>query len=150
MAVSNLPGAQLTRRGFVTAAGSTGAASVALSPFRRCDRVGSFSLQMLNEVLKTARFVRPEILQGTPDRSVDHWRVGVVAGSTLPGKEFRVPIALGDIYVDQRDPSQWWQVLQFGFQNLYDPQLDEWFTMTSFNHQPGQVTLPKRCPPPLS
>lgn len=33
MAVSNLPGAQLTRRGFVTAAGSTGAASVAAVGF---------------------------------------------------------------------------------------------------------------------
>jgi len=120
------------------------------NPFRPCDRVGAFTRQMFNDLLKTARFVGPEILQGTKDRHVDHWRVGVVAGSTLPGQELRVPIALGDIYVDQRDPSQWWQVLQFGFQNLFDPQLDEWFTMTSFNHRPGQVTLPARCPAPLT
>jgi hypothetical protein len=94
--------------------------------------------------------VGPEILQGNTDRHVDHWRAGVVAGSTRPGKEPRLPLALGDIYVDQRDPSQWWQVLQFGIQNLFDPQLDEWFTMTTFSHHPGRVTLPAQCPRPLS
>lgn len=114
-------------------------------PFQQCDRVGFFNRRMFNHILKTSRFVGPEILQGTPNRYVDHWRVGVVAGSKLPGKEFRVPIALGDIYTGQQDPSQWWQVLQYGLQNIYDPQLDEWFTMTSFTHQPGQVKLPARC-----
>jgi hypothetical protein len=123
--------------------------NIPLNPRRRCDRVGSFSRRNLNDALRTARFVGPEILQGNNDRHVDHWRVGVVAGSDRPpGKELRIPIALGDIYVDQGDPSQWWQVLQFGFQNLYDPQLDEWFTMTTFTHQPGTVTLPGTCPPP--
>jgi hypothetical protein len=101
--------------------------------------------QALNDMLKTARFVGPETLQGVQDRYVDHWRVGVVAGSTRPGQALRFPIALGDIYVDQKDPGQWWQVLQFGLQNLYDPQLDEWFTMTTFSHRPGKVTLPARC-----
>jgi len=124
--------------------------NIPLNPNRRCDKVGSFSRQTLNDMLKTARFVGPEILQGVQDRYVDHWRVGVVAGSTRPGKALRFPIALGDIYVDQKDPSQWWQVLQFGLQNLFDPQLDEWFTMTTFSHRPGKVTLPARCPPPAS
>jgi hypothetical protein len=124
--------------------------NIPLNPFRRCDRVGVFSRQMFNSMLKTARFVGPEILQGKKDRHVDHWRAGVVLGSTRPGREPRLPLALGDIYVDQRDPSQWWQVLQFGIQNLFDPQLDEWFRMTTFSHRPGQVTLPRRCPPPLT
>jgi hypothetical protein len=75
-----------------------------------------------------ARFVGPEVLQGVRNRYVDHWRGGIVVG--------------------QKDPSQWWQGLQFGFQNLYDPQLDEWFTMTTFSHRPGPVTLPPTCPPP--
>jgi hypothetical protein len=124
--------------------------NIPLNPRRRCDRAGFFNRHILNNMLRTARFVGPEILQGTPNRHVDHWRVGVVGGSTRPGKAFRFPIALGDIYVDQKDPSQWWQVLQFGFQNLYDPQLDEWFTMTTFSHLPGKVTLPSTCPPPTS
>jgi hypothetical protein len=118
---------------------------IRLNPNRRCDKVASFSRHALNDMLKTARFVGPEILQGVQDRYVDHWRVGVVAGSTRPGKALRFPIALGDIYVGQKDPGQWWQVLQFGLQNLYDPQLDEWFTMTTFSHRPGKVTLPARC-----
>jgi hypothetical protein len=120
--------------------------NIPLDPPRRCDRIpGFFNRHILNDRLKTARYVGPEILQGSPGRPVDHWRAGVVAGSTVPGEFFRLPIALGDVYVDRRDPSQWRQVLQFGLQNLFDPELDEWFTLTSFSHQPGQVTLPERC-----
>jgi hypothetical protein len=119
---------------------------IPLDQNRRCDKIENFSRQDFNNVLKNSRFVGPEILQGARDRYVDHWRVGVVAGSRRPGLAFRLPIAIGDIYVDQRDPSQWWQVLQFGLQNLYDPQLDEWFTMTTFSHRPGTVTLPPTCP----
>jgi hypothetical protein len=119
-----------------------------LDPNRRCDRVGSFSLKDFNRLLRTARFVGPEILQGLRNSRVDHWRVGIVVGQTRPGPAIRAPFALGDIYVGQKDPSQWWQGLQFGLQNLYDPQLDEWFTMTTFSHRPGTVTLPPTCPPP--
>jgi hypothetical protein len=36
-------------------------------------------------------------------------------------------------------------VLQFGLQNLFDPQLDEWFMMTTFSRRPGRVTLPVNC-----
>jgi hypothetical protein len=125
--------------------------NIPLYPPRPCSKVpGFFNRQIFNDKLKTARFVGPETLQGEKDRHVDHWRVGVVGGSTVPGEQFRFPIALGDIYVDHRDPSQWWQVLQFGFQNLFDPELDEWFTMTTFEHRSGVVTLPDRCPPPTS
>jgi len=123
---------------------------IPLNPKRRCDKVGAFSRQDFNNLLKTSRFAGPEILQGATNRFVDHWRVGVVAGSAKPGLEPRLPIGIGDIYVDQSDPGQWWQVLHFGLQNLYDPQLDEWFTMTTFSHQPGTVTLPPTCPPPTS
>ena len=38
----------------------------------------------------------------------------------------RLPIAAGDLYVDQGDSSKFWKVLHFGLQNLYDPALDEW------------------------
>ncbi|GAA5195671.1 hypothetical protein GCM10023322_62870 [Rugosimonospora acidiphila] len=125
--------------------------NIPLDPPRPCDVIpGFFNRQILNDKLKTARFVGPEILQGAQDRYVDHWRVGVVGGSTVPGEQPRFPIALGDVYVDQNNPSQWVQVLQFGFQNLFDPELDEWFTLTTFNQRPGQVTLPETCPPPTS
>ncbi len=124
--------------------------NIPLYPPQPCDQLGFFNRQIFNDKLKTARFVGPEILQGDNDRHVDHWRVGVVAGFTQPGAVPRLPLALGDIYVDQEDPSRWWQVLQFGIQNLYDPELDEWFTMDTFSRLPGQVTLPDRCPPPTS
>ena len=120
-----------------------------VQPPHSCSKIpGTFNRQLLNEKLKTSRFVGPEILQGRTDRYVDHWRVGVVGGSTEPGEDFRFPIALGDVYVDQKNPSKWWQVLQFGFQNLFDPELDEWFRMTTFSQRPGEVTLPARCAPP--
>ncbi|MEW2142124.1 hypothetical protein AB0869_04810 [Micromonospora vinacea] len=125
--------------------------NIPLFPPRACSKVpGFFNRQIFNDKLKTARYVGPEILQGDQDRHVDHWRVGVVGGSTVPGEFFRFPLALGDIYVDQHDPTRWWQVLQFGLQNLFDPELDEWFTMDTFDHRPGEVTLPDRCPPPTS
>jgi hypothetical protein len=115
----------------------------------RCSQIpGFFNLHLLNQGFKTARFVGPEILQGNQRRRVNHWRVGVVAPLLPPGSFLRLPVALGDIYVDQRNRGTFWQVLQFGIQNLYDPELDEWLRMDTFRHKPGRVTLPGRCPPP--
>lgn len=124
--------------------------NIPLIPPRQCDRLGFFNRQILNDKLKTSRFVGPEILQGSTDRYVNHWRVGVVVGSTQPGEFPRLPVGQADVYVDQRNPSQWVQVLHFGLQNLFDPELDEWFTLATFTQRPGQVTLPDRCPPPAS
>ena len=114
----------------------------------RCSRIPGFSLQTLNAALAGSRFVGPEILQQSTPRYVNHWRVGVVVPPLPPGKFPRLPVALGDIYVDQHNRSTFWQVLQFGLQNLYDPQLDEWLVMDTFQHSPGTVTLPRRCAPP--
>ncbi|MBE1604399.1 hypothetical protein [Actinopolymorpha pittospori] len=118
----------------------------------RCSQIPGFSLETLNEALEGSRFVGPEILQRgaerTTDRKVNHWRVGVVLPQLPPGKFPRLPFALGDIYVDQKNPGTFWQVLQFGVQNLYDPQLDEWAVMNTFQHKPGTVTLPAQCQPP--
>ncbi|WP_275520333.1 hypothetical protein [Streptomyces qinglanensis] len=36
-------------------------------------------------------------------------------------------------------------MLQFGVQNLHDPELDEWLVMNTFAHRPGEVELPRRC-----
>jgi hypothetical protein len=98
--------------------------------------------------LAASRFVGQEILRGRPRRYVNHWRVGVVLPQLPPGNHLRFPLALGDIYVDERDPGTFWQVLQFGVQNLYDPELDEWLRMDRFRREPGRVRLPRRCPPP--
>ncbi|WP_328328396.1 MULTISPECIES: hypothetical protein [unclassified Streptomyces] len=110
-----------------------------------CSRIPGVNRDQLNQVLSTARFVGREILQQTPRRYVNHWRVGVVQPQRPPGKFLRFPLALGDIYVDQRNRGTFWQVLQFGIQNLFDPELDEWLVMKTFEHKPGKVTLPRRC-----
>ncbi|WP_141743625.1 hypothetical protein [Streptomyces abyssalis] len=113
-----------------------------------CSKIPGFNRELLNDKLKTSRFVGREILQRNPKRFVNHWRVGVVLPERPPGLFLRFPLALGDIYVDQRNRSTFWQVLQFGLQNLYDPELDEWAVMNSWEHKPGKVTLPARCPAP--
>jgi hypothetical protein len=110
-----------------------------------CSRIPGFTLDHLNQFLQGSRFVGREILQESPDRYVNHWRVGVVLPTLPSGNYLRFPVALGDIYVDQRDPSRFWQVLQFGVQNLYDPALDEWLVMKTFEHKAGTVTLPRLC-----
>ncbi|MEU1630750.1 hypothetical protein ABZ746_36925 [Streptomyces sp. NPDC020096] len=112
-----------------------------------CSQIPGFDLDQLNQAFRGARFVGREILQRSPNRHVNHWRVGVVLPKQPPGKFLRFPLALGDIYVDQHDRSTFWQVLQFGIQNLYDPELDEWLVMDTFEHKPGTVTLPQRCSP---
>lgn len=114
----------------------------------QCSRIPGFSLAQLNAGLKNSRFVGREILQRTPQRHVNHWRVGVVLPKAPPGNHLRFPLALGDIYVDQSDPGTFWQVLQFGLQNLFDPELDEWLVMNTFEHRPGTVNLPRRCESP--
>ncbi|MCC0100239.1 hypothetical protein K7B10_36775 [Streptomyces flavotricini] len=113
-----------------------------------CSRIPGFSLEDLNQALEGSRFVGRETLRRTPERRVNHWRVGVVFPQLPPGNHPRLPLALGDIYVDENDRGTFWQVLQFGVQNLYDPELDEWLVMDTFEHRPGTVTLPRECEPP--
>ncbi len=113
-----------------------------------CTPVPGISLKWLNKQLrKESRFVGREVLQGSPDRYVNHWRIGVVL--QIPGVIF-LPINIGDNYVDQQNNKQWWQILGFGFQNAYDPDLDEWGKMDSWKFKPGKVKLPKVCPKPPS
>jgi hypothetical protein len=114
-----------------------------------CSQIpGVFNLRTLNRALRGSRFVGREILRGRPRRYVNHWRVGLVLPQLPPGNQLRFPLALGDIYVDESDPGTFWQVLQFGVQNLYDPELDEWLRMDTFRREPGRVRLPRRCQPP--
>ncbi|MFF4324090.1 hypothetical protein [Streptomyces sp. NPDC001568] len=113
-----------------------------------CSRIPDFNLEALNQGFENARFVGRETLRRTPQRHVNHWRVGVVLPQLPPGNYPRLPLALGDIYVDENNRGTFWQVLQFGVQNLYDPELDEWLVMDTFEHRPGTVTLPRRCESP--
>jgi hypothetical protein len=77
------------------------------------------------------------------------------SSTTQPGLALRIPILIADFSVDASDSTKFWQVLHFGFQNVYDPNLDEWITMQKFSDQPGTVALPSECrnataSPPLS
>lgn len=112
----------------------------------RCSAIGGpFSRSTLNGLLARSSYVGKEILQGYPDRYVNHWRMTAVFPPLPPGKFLRLPIALADVYVDQGSPTTFRKVLHFGFQNVYDPELDEWFEMDTFQHKPGKVTLPQGC-----
>jgi hypothetical protein len=54
----------------------------------------------------------------------------------------------GDIYVDREDPSRFWQILQFGIQNLYDLEQDEWIRIDKIEDDAGAVELPDECVTP--
>ncbi len=94
-----------------------------------CSRIPGFNLESLNRRFENVRFVGRQTLRRTPQRHVNHWRVGVVFPDLPPGNHPRVPLALGDIHVDEEDRGTFWQALRFGVQNLYDPELDEWLVM---------------------
>jgi len=119
---------------------------------RPCSRIGPFTLKDLNAALEKAHFVGPETLEGNTPRKVNHFRTGIVfelptnVVPAIPGVgSLRIPLALGDIYADRKDPSKFWQVLQFGIQNLYAPEQDEWIRIGKISDKPGKVTLPEEC-----
>lgn len=113
-----------------------------------CSRIPGFNLNTVNRFLEGSRFVGRETLHLNKPRQVNHWRVGVVLPQRPPGLHLRFPLALADVYVDQRNRGTFRQLLQFGLQNLYDPELDEWAKMDSFVHKPGKVKLPAECATP--
>jgi len=118
---------------------------------RPCSPIGPFTRQDLNQALSGARFVGPETLESDPSRRVNHFRVGVVVDVppevlSIPGvPDLRLPLMSGDLYVDRDEPTEWWQVLQFGLQNLYDAEQDEWIRIDSIDDTPGEVELPDEC-----
>lgn len=114
-----------------------------------CVCLGRLTLETLNACLDTSRLVGPEVLiNGVVRRRINHYRVGVLLGNsenTAPA--FRAPIMEGDFYVDPKNPSKFWKLLHFGWQNLLDPALDEWITLKDFKYTAGQVSLPTECKP---
>ena len=130
-------------------------------PRNPCSQVGPFTRRALNQALEGARYVGAETLERKKPRRVDHFRVGVIYEPPpevlppIPGVgALRIPLMSGDIYVDRTDPTKFWQVLQFGIQNLYDPEQDEWIFITKIEDRAGDVELPEECaaatPPPAS
>ena len=119
---------------------------------RPCSPIGPFTVADLNKGLAKARFVGPEILEQPRRRRVNHFRAGIVFEPPpeilppIPGiGTIRIPVMSGDIYVDRRDPEKFWQVLQFGIQNLYDPEQDEWIVIDKISKRAGDVELPDEC-----
>lgn len=104
-----------------------------------CPIIEEFSLGDLNALLATARFVGSVKLEGKTPRYTNHFRVSLVLPQNPSGFYIRFPILLGDFFVDQNDSTKFWQVLHFGYQNIYDPQLDEWIRIDKFSDCPGEI-----------
>ncbi|MCA9858824.1 MAG: hypothetical protein KC438_03840 [Thermomicrobiales bacterium] len=121
-------------------------------PKMPCSHVGAFTLDDLNEGFAEASFVGKETLHRDSDYEVNHFRsVGVLElsqdllGAAADGIPIRVPLMAGDIYVDAGNSEQIRQLLHFGLQNLYDPNLDEWIFIEQSSTASGDVTLPDEC-----
>ncbi len=117
----------------------------------QCIQFEGVSLELLNSLLRdpsVTSYAGAEILIGEKPQYVEHFRFHLVAPEKPPGKYARVPIAMADFYVDEKDSSKIWKVLHFGLQNLLDPNLDEWISMDTFKPDAGQVSLPEECLPP--
>lgn len=117
-----------------------------------CSHVGPFTVSEFNEGLTQASYVGRETLHGEPDRMVHHYRSTAVL--ELPAgivpelddiTELRLPLMAGDVYVDADDHTTFRMVLHFGLQNLYDPDLDEWFVVDDTEPVASEVVLPEEC-----
>ena len=118
-----------------------------LPPLERCDPVRALTLEELNFFFTTAYFVGPEIIK-SPDgqkQYVNHFRISIVQPMLPPGFYPRLPIALGDIYVDRKDPYKIYKILHFGLENLYAPGLDEWIILDKFEDCPREIIIPAAC-----
>lgn len=115
-----------------------------LPPLESCASLGEFSLEDLNAILATATYVEPLILKN--GHKVNLFRLPIVTPPPQPpGFYLRLPLILGDFFVDKKDPEKIWQVLHFGIQNLYAPDLDEWIFIEKFKDRPGEIILPPLC-----
>jgi hypothetical protein len=116
-----------------------------------CVCLGRLTLDKLNACISSSRYVGEEILKDETPHCVNHFRVAVVLPAVPPPKfpfnnsPFTIPLMEGDFYVDKDDSSKFWKVLHFGFQNLFDPALDEWAELQEFDDHAGQVALPLDC-----
>ncbi len=120
-----------------------------------CSHVGQFTLDELNEGFAGASFAGRETLHDRGGAEVNHFRsVGVVElpkqlarqlGDSDNEVPIRLPLMAGDIYTDTDNPEHVRQLLHFGLQNLYDPNLDEWIVIDRHSTAPGKVERPAGC-----
>ena len=123
-------------------------------PRMPCSHVGAFTVDDLNAGFAEASYVGRVTLHRDVDHEVHHFRSvdvlelppGLLDG--LEGVTLRMPVMAGDIYVDVDDASRLRQLLHFGLQNLYDPNLDEWIVIDSHSNAAGAVALPEECTAP--
>ncbi|AYV80614.1 MAG: hypothetical protein Harvfovirus3_59 [Harvfovirus sp.] len=112
----------------------------------KCLRLFPFTRQDLNQILATSVFVGEEIiLNKSCCYNVNHFRFTIVLPQLPPGNLLRFAISEADIYVDCDDSTKFRKVLHFGYQNLLDPQLDEWIIIDKIEDEPGFVMLPECC-----
>jgi hypothetical protein len=115
-----------------------------LPPLESCASLLEFTLDDLNALLATANYVGTLTLKN--GQKVNHFRLPIVTPPPQPsGFYLRLPLILGDFFVDSEDPRKFWQVLHFGIQNLYAPHLDEWIFIDKFKNRPGKIILPPAC-----
>lgn len=113
---------------------------------QKCIKLFPFTIDDLNTIFASSSFVGPEILkQNKKCIYVNHFRLSIALPRLPPGNHFRLPITSADIYVDINDSSKIWKILHFGFQNLLDPNLDEWIIINKFKNIAGDVILPPEC-----
>lgn len=115
-----------------------------LPPLESCAPLFAFTLEDLNALLSTANYVGSVTLE--KGQKVNHFRLPIVTPPPQPpGFYPRLPLILGDFFVDSEDPRKFWQVLHFGIQNIYAPHLDEWIFIHKFKNYPGKIILPPAC-----
>jgi len=130
---------------------------------QKCDKLFPFTMDDLNTIFASASYVGEEIItsdticssgkkvgaeiieQNKKCLHVHHFRLAIALPRAPPGNHFRLPITSADIYVDKTNPSKFWKVLHFGFQNIYDPNLDEWIYVNEFKDVAGEINLPPEC-----
>ena len=111
-----------------------------------CDKIpGFFNLHLLNQGFKTARFVGREILQGRPNRHVNHWRAGVVLPQLPPGN-FPALALRSATSTSTRQSQHLLAGAAVRRPEPLRPRLDEWLRMDTFRHKPGRVGLPGTVP----
>lgn len=111
-----------------------------------CHELFPFTIDDLNTIFASSSYVGPEIIEQNGECvKVNHFRLSIALPKLPPGNHFRIPITSADIYVDKDDPTLIWKILHFGFQNLLDPNLDEWIIINKFENKPGKVELPPQC-----
>ncbi len=115
----------------------------------KCVCLGELPLATLNQCLDSSRFVGAETLARTRHPPVNHFRVSVVFGAASVDPAFRFPVMQADIYVERHNSSRIRKMLHYGYQNVFDPALDEWLEVDKIKNKPGEVTLPPECEPSM-